>query len=92
MKFKVYSNTNKSKIDVSIGSDDLLSIEPEADCDGSTEALALGQTGTNACDLTRGYLAGTTSALTRKRYHCHETNCVSSGNRICNFELMVREG
>ncbi len=62
------------------------------ECDGSTEALALGQTGTNSCDLTRGYLAGTTSALTRKRYHCQETDCVSAGNTICNFELTVREG
>ena len=62
------------------------------ECDGSTEALALGQTGTTSCDLTRGYLAGTTSALTRKRYHCQETICVSAGNSICTFELTVREG
>ncbi len=62
------------------------------ECDGSTEALALGQTGTISCDLTRGYLAGTTSALTRKRYYCQETDCVSAGNTICNFELTVREG
>ncbi len=62
------------------------------ECDGSTEALALGQTGMTSCDLTRGYLAGTTSALTRKRYHCQETDCVSAGNTICNFELTVREG
>lgn len=64
----------------------------DVDCDGSTEALSLGQTGTPSCDLTRGYLAGTTSALTRKRYHCNETKCVSAGDDICTFQLMVRDG
>jgi hypothetical protein len=37
LKFKIYSNTNKSKITVSIDDDNLLSIEPKADYDGSTE-------------------------------------------------------
>ena len=61
------------------------------ECDGSTEALAMGQTGTPSCDLTRGYLAGTTSALTNKRYHCQETGCVCGGKEVCIFELSVRE-
>ena len=61
------------------------------ECDGSTEALAMGQTGRNSCDLTRGYLAGTTSALTNTRYHCVETQCVSGGHEVCVFELSVRE-
>jgi predicted hydrocarbon binding protein len=62
------------------------------ECDGSTEALAMGQTGSPSCDLTRGYLAGTTSALTRKRYHCVEDGCVSAGKEVCTFELTVRDG
>lgn len=62
------------------------------ECDGSTEALALGQTGETSCDLTRGYLAGTTSALTDRRYHCTETECISSGNPVCIFQLRPRDG
>ena len=62
------------------------------ECDGSTEALAMGQTGNQSCDLTRGYLAGTTSALTNKRYHCTESQCVSAGEAICFFELNPRDG
>ncbi len=60
------------------------------ECDGSTEALAMGQTGESSCDLTRGYLAGTTSALTNRRYHCTETQCISSGDTVCFFELHPR--
>lgn len=62
------------------------------ECDGSTEALAMGQTGHPSCDLTRGYLAGTTSALTNKRYNCTETQCVSAGEHVCFFELNPRDG
>ncbi len=62
------------------------------ECDGSTEALALGQTGEPSCDLTRGYLAGTTSALTNRRYHCTETRCVSAGDHVCFFRLSPRDG
>jgi predicted hydrocarbon binding protein len=61
------------------------------ECDGSTEALAMGQTGNTSCDLTRGYLAGTTSALTNMRYNCKETQCVSAGENVCFFELAPRE-
>jgi predicted hydrocarbon binding protein len=61
------------------------------ECDGSTEALAMGQTGVTSCDLTRGYLAGTTSALTNRRYRCTETKCISSGNNVCFFELHPRD-
>ncbi|UCC94105.1 MAG: hypothetical protein JSW25_05445 [Thermoplasmata archaeon] len=61
------------------------------ECDGSTEALAMGQTGSTSCDLTRGYLAGTTSALTDRRYNCTETQCVSAGETVCDFELIPRE-
>jgi predicted hydrocarbon binding protein len=61
------------------------------ECDGSSEAIAMGQVGEPSCDLTRGYLAGTTSALTRKRYHCTEVGCVSAGSDLCVFELTVRE-
>jgi predicted hydrocarbon binding protein len=62
------------------------------ECDGSTEALAMGHTGEPSCDLTRGYLAGTTSALTDLRYHCVEGDCVSAGSNVCVFELNPREG
>jgi predicted hydrocarbon binding protein len=75
------------RIIVSERPDDELHVE----CDGSTEALAMGHTGDVSCDLTRGYLAGTTSALTRKRYLCVETHCVSGGNDVCIFELKVRD-
>ena len=51
----------------------------------------MGQTGRASCDLTRGYLAGTTSALTRKRYHCVEGGCVSAGKEVCIFELNIRD-
>lgn len=68
--------------------DNVLHVE----CDGSTEALAMGSTGTPSCDLTRGYLAGTTSALTDLRYHCTETQCISAGNAVCFFELVPRNG
>ena len=61
------------------------------ECDGSTEALAMGQTGTTSCDLTRGDLAGTTSALTDRRYHCIETKCMSTGDTVCFFELQPRD-
>jgi predicted hydrocarbon binding protein len=62
------------------------------ECDGSTEALAMGHTGNQSCDLTRGYLAGTTSALTNRKYHCTEGECVSAGSEVCLFELTPREG
>ena len=62
------------------------------ECDGSTEALAMGETGASSCDLTRGYLAGTTSALTDRRYHCTETQCISAGETVCFFELVPRDG
>ncbi len=75
------------RINVTEHADGSLHVE----CDGSTEAIAMGQTGTPSCDLTAGYLAGTTSALSRKRYHCKETDCVSGGNQVCIFELVVRE-
>jgi len=61
------------------------------ECDGSTEALSIGRTGHPSCDLTRGYLAGTTSALTNRRYYCTETQCVSAGDNICFFELVLRD-
>lgn len=61
------------------------------ECDGSTEALAMGETGEPSCDLTRGYLAGTTSALTNKRYLCSETECISGGNQVCLFHLVPRD-
>ena len=61
------------------------------ECDGSTEALALGHTGHQSCDLTRGYLAGTTGALTNRRYNCTETQCVSTGDHVCIFELVQRD-
>jgi predicted hydrocarbon binding protein len=75
------------RINVTEHTDGSLHVE----CDGSTEAIALGQTGTTSCDLTCGYLAGTTSALSNKRYYCKETECVSSGYHVCIFELFVRE-
>jgi predicted hydrocarbon binding protein len=61
------------------------------ECDGSTEAIAMGHTGYQSCDLTRGYLAGTTSALTNKRYHCTESQCVAANGNICFFELTPRD-
>ena len=61
------------------------------ECDGSTEAIAMGQTGETSCDLTRGYLAGTTSALTGQRYLCKETACVSAAAEVCEFELTPRD-
>jgi predicted hydrocarbon binding protein len=67
--------------------DSILHVE----CDGSTEALAMGRTGHLSCDLTRGYLAGTTSALINRRYHCTETKCVSAGDDVCFFELVPRD-
>jgi len=61
------------------------------ECDGSTEALAMGRTGEPSCDLTRGYLAGTTSALTGRRYRCVEERCISAGDGICEFILLPRD-
>jgi predicted hydrocarbon binding protein len=61
------------------------------ECDGSTEALALGGMDGPSCDLTCGYLAGTASALSGRRYHCVETECVCSGSELCLFDLVPRE-
>lgn len=60
------------------------------ECDGSTEALALGRMESPSCDLTCGYLAGTASALSDRRYHCVETQCVSAGAELCLFDLVLR--
>ena len=59
-------------------------------CDGSSEAQALGRMDAPSCDLTCGYLAGTASALSRYRYHCVETECVTNGSELCLFDLVPR--
>jgi len=61
-------------------------------CDGSSEAMALGRTDAPSRDLTRGYPAGTASALSGRRYHCVETHCVSAGAELCLFDLVERQG
>lgn len=58
-------------------------------CEESNEAIALGLTGRNSCDLTSGYLAGMISTIFGKEYKCEEMDCVSKGDPYCVFEVSV---
>ncbi|MEW5759392.1 MAG: V4R domain-containing protein [Candidatus Thermoplasmatota archaeon] len=53
----------------------------------SIEAQAVGNIGKNVCNLTRGYLAGTVTALTGKEYDCIELKCRSNNNPHCLYTL-----
>ncbi|UCG69008.1 MAG: 4-vinyl reductase [Thermoplasmata archaeon] len=55
----------------------------------STEAKAMGNAGEPSCDYTRGYLAGIATMLTKKKFYCVETACISEGKEGCNFHLVV---
>lgn len=69
--------------------EELSSNELVLKCEESNEAIALGVTGRNSCDLTRGYIAGMVSALFDKEYKCEEKKCTSKGDSFCLFELNV---
>jgi len=60
-------------------------------CEESNEAIALGYTGSNSCDLTCGYLAGMISTIFEKEFKCEEKQCISKGDPFCVFELYVVE-
>jgi predicted hydrocarbon binding protein len=63
----------------------------EIELDESIEANVIGDVGKTSCDFTRGYLAGTVSFLSGKRYHCKEDKCLSNGDSKCAFILNKRE-
>lgn len=60
-------------------------------CIESNEAVALGFTQRNSCDLTSGYLAGMLSTIFGKEYECREKKCLSKGDSYCLFELYAVE-
>lgn len=63
--------------------------EVEIEQEGSTEARVLGSADEPSCDYTRGYLAGIATILTKKKFYCVETACISEGRDRCNFQLVV---
>lgn len=63
--------------------------EVEIEQQDSTEAKVIGSTAEPSCDLTRGYLAGIATMLTKKKFYCVETDCISEGKDRCNFQLVV---
>ncbi len=58
-------------------------------CVESNEAVALGHTGKNSCDLTSGYLAGMITQIFGKEFKCEEVNCLCNGDPYCVFELSL---
>jgi len=67
--------------------EDELLIESE----DSTEAIAMGKTGKEECDMTRGWLAGIVSMLTGKRFYCFEEKCASHGDKTCIYRVTTKE-
>jgi predicted hydrocarbon binding protein len=63
--------------------------EVEIEQEGSTEAKIIGSAAEPSCDLTRGYLAGIATMLTKKKFYCVETDCISEGKDRCSFQLVV---
>lgn len=63
--------------------------EVEIEQEGSTEAKVIGSAAEPSCDLTRGYLAGIATMLTKKKFYCVETDCISEGKDRCSFQLVV---
>jgi predicted hydrocarbon binding protein len=83
---KIWKQTNLGKITkIEEKTEDELEIEQE----DSIEANLEGTSDSPSCDYTRGYLAGITSALTKKKFYCVETACISGGNKKCTFHLIV---
>jgi predicted hydrocarbon binding protein len=56
-------------------------------CVESNEAVALGHTGKNSCDLTSGYLAGMITMIFGREFRCQEVKCMCNGDPHCVFEL-----
>ncbi len=63
--------------------------EIEIEQEESTEAHVTGPSDTPSCNYTRGYLAGIASILTKKKFYCIETECISEGKDTCRFQLVV---
>ena len=55
----------------------------------STEARAIESAEMPSCDYTRGYLAGVVNMLTKKKFYCVETACISEGKDRCEFRLVM---
>lgn len=83
------------KISNDIGLGEIVNIERisedemDVELDKSTEANAIGDTSKPSCDYTRGYLAGITSVITKKKFYCVESECLSQGENRCVFHLVV---
>jgi len=56
----------------------------------SIEADVLGATGKPSCDFTRGYLAGTLSGLTNRKYYSNEDMCIAAGDKYCRHTLSLK--
>jgi predicted hydrocarbon binding protein len=55
----------------------------------STEARVVGESESPSCDFTRGYLAGITSKILKKKFYCVESECEAAGDQRCSFQLVV---
>ena len=82
----IWERTGLGKIvNINETSDEEVQIEQEA----STEARVIGNTDEPSCHYTRGYLAGIATILSKKKFYCVETTCISEGKDKCNFQLVV---
>ena len=83
---KIWKQTSLGKITkIEETSEDEMEIIHE----DSIEAKVQGTSESPSCDYTRGYLAGITSALTKKKFYCVETSCISGGNKSCTFHRVL---
>jgi predicted hydrocarbon binding protein len=84
--YKIWGETGLGNIaNVEEIAEDEVIVEQE----NSTEARIQGQADTPSCDFTRGYLAGIANTLTKNRYYCVETACISEGKERCTFRLIL---
>jgi predicted hydrocarbon binding protein len=49
--------------------------------------LSLGQTGETSCFFMRGFFAGGTSEMLKRKLVCEELTCQCKGDEVCTFEL-----
>ena len=83
---KIWEHTGLGKlVKIEEISEEEIAVEQE----GSTEAQVIGSAQSPSCDYTRGYLAGIANMLTKKKFYCVETQCISEGKDRCKFQLQV---
>ena len=63
----------------------ILTIAEDADCSG------LSVIGESVCNYDEGFIAGIFTTYTNRLYEAVEINCWALGDRVCRFEVRVRE-